>query len=337
MKPTNAIANSQNQNVKFSTAITSSGMQAMIAKAVPDARAAARLTGTLISIVNSSEKLQKCDYTTIVTAALRGEGEGLILGHGYYVVPYGNVAQYQRSYKGYIALAMSTGYYADIDCVDVREGELTGLDPRKCKPSIDFSKYGSFEEREKHKVIGYYAYFELKDGMFRYEYWNIDKILRHADKYAPAFKLDTYRKLMDGKLSPDEISKLRNGSPWYDIGGGQEDMMKKTVLRRLLNSGYAPLSNEVRLKMEDENEGSGDDAPIIRVDEKTGEYIESTGVVVDEQPLAENNAAEKPAEAPVSEDAPKRKRTRQTAENAVSATETANDAAQKDFTQGFFG
>ena len=110
----------------FSMAVTSPSVQSMIMKSLRNEKAAARLTSTLISAVSASEQLKACDAGTIVASALRGEGMGLIYGHGYYVVPYGSVASFILSYKGYIQLAMSTGFYEDIDVTDVREGEIEG-------------------------------------------------------------------------------------------------------------------------------------------------------------------------------------------------------------------
>lgn len=147
----------------FSMAITAPNTQQMISRALKNDKMAARFTSTLIGAVSASEALKACDPGTIIAAGLRGEGMGLIYGHGYYIVPYGSVATYLMSYKGYIQLAMSTGYYADIDCVEVREGELEGRSRRTGKPVINLAKYDTDEERESHKVIGYYAYFELKD------------------------------------------------------------------------------------------------------------------------------------------------------------------------------
>lgn len=73
----------------FSNAITSNAMQGLIQKSLKDDKVAARFTSTLISAVNASEQLKMCDPGTIVAAALRGEGMGLTLGMGYYLVPYG--------------------------------------------------------------------------------------------------------------------------------------------------------------------------------------------------------------------------------------------------------
>lgn len=238
------------QSGEFEQAILSAAMRNMIAKSMPDEKARARFTANLISIVSQSEKLQECKPATIIAAALRGEGMGLIINHGYYVVPYKETANFQISYKGYAQLAMETGKYADIDCIDVREGEYAGRDPRTGKQRVDFSTYETEAEREQHPIVGYYAYFELKSGMFRGEYWSIEKCIKHAEQYSQAFKAETFYKLQNGEpLTKEEQWATRNGSPWYDLRGGFERMCKKTVLKSLLNSGYAPLSNEVRVAM----------------------------------------------------------------------------------------
>ncbi len=264
---------------------------------------------------------------------------GLIYGHGYYIVPYGSVATYLMSYKGYIQLAMSTGYYADIDCVEVREGELEGRSRRTGKPVINLAKYDTDEERESHKVIGYYAYFELKDGTFRYEYWSMDKLLKHADRYSPAFKLDKYNALINGELDAKEQTKLLNGTPWYDVNGGQDKMCRKTMMRQLLNSGYAPLSNEVRSYF---NEDSDDTVVATGDGAETEPVIPTTGhVVEDDTPAAEHETADTSPTAPPestaepkegNDTAPTRKRAQSAAEGK---TETKAEA--KDYSAGFFG
>lgn len=319
----------------FSMAITAPSAQQMISRALKNDKMAARFTSTLIGAVSASEALKACDPGTIIAAGLRGEGMGLIYGHGYYIVPYGSVATYLMSYKGYIQLAMSTGYYADIDCVEVREGELEGRSRRTGKPVINLAKYETDEERESHKVIGYYAYFELKDGTFRYDFWGMDKLLRHADRYSPAFKLEKYNALINGELDAKEQAKLLNGTPWYDVNGGQDKMCRKTMIRQLLNSGYAPLSNEVRSYF---NEDS-DDAVVAAGDgTETEPVIPATGhVVEDEPPAAEpETPSASPTAATGSAAEPKegndtplaRKRAQGTAEGKTEA---------KDYSAGFFG
>lgn len=280
MKATNSFAPAAKSNTpSFSMAITAPSMQQLMMKSLRNERSVARLTSTLISAVNASKQLKACEPSTIVAAALRGEGMGLIYGHGYYVVPYGTTATYLLSYKGYIQLAMSTGFYADIDCVEIREGEIEGRDRRTGKPIVNLAKYESDEERQSKPIIGYYGYFELSNSIFRFEYWPMDKILRHADRYSKAFSYEKFKAMQSGEMNPKDVEDLLNGSPWYDPNGGQDKMCRKTVLRSLLNSGYAPLSSEVKtVFVEDarsEDEGMIPDMPMP---ERT---VASTGEVVD--------------------------------------------------------
>lgn len=284
MKASNSFTGQRPEKKTFSLAITSNTMQNLMLRSLGDSKAVSRLTSTLISAVSASEQLRNCEAATIVAAALRGEGMGLIYGHGYYLVPYGQVCTFLTSYKGYIQLAIASGQYADLDCVDVRKGELAGRDRRTGKPIIDLSVYETDEEREKQPIIGYYAYFELKDGTFRYEYWSLDKLLKHADRYSQAFSLMKYKQLINGELNETDTRKCLNGTPWYDVNGGQDRMCRKTVLKQLLNSGYAPLSAEVRSLLN--AEGNTDDTGVIiaadgkeeapiPVDTETGEVLDS--------------------------------------------------------------
>ena len=260
----------------------------MIRKATPDAQSAARLTGSLISLVASNTELQKCNPASIVAAALRGEGLGLMLGFGYYVVPYAGTASFQIGYKGLIAMAMSGGDVADMDCVEVREGEYIGRNRRTKRPEFNFSLYETELEAEQHPVIGYYAYIEKKDGFFRSEYMSVSAILDHAEQYSKTFDRAKYRQLVSGEISPEEAERLRKKSPWYSA---TETMMKKTVIRRLLNSGYVQLRTicYIRSVMDSEDAEIRDAEAIasfdmIDVDPGTGEILSQTTQVAAEAP-----------------------------------------------------
>ena len=285
MKATNSFAaQPQRDKPTFSMAITAPSMQQLMMKSLRNERAVARLTSTLISAVNASEQLRACEPSTIVAAALRGEGMGLIYGHGYYVVPYGTTATYIPSYKGYIQLAMSSGFYADIDCMEIREGEIEGRSRRTGKPIVNLAKYESDEERQSKPIIGYYGYYELKDGTFRFEYWPMDRLLRHADRYSNAFSYEKFKAMQSGEMNPKDVEKLLNGSPWYDPNGGQDKMCRKTILRQLLNSGYAPLSPEVKTQLMEESSAEDEGMiPDMPMPERT---VASTGEVVNTAPAA---------------------------------------------------
>lgn len=308
LKATNAIVQRPGgglQKKKFSEIITANDVQGMLKRALCDPKTVARFTATMISVVSSSEKLKNCDANTVIASALQGEGKGLIYGIGYSVVPYGQIATFSISYKGMIQLCLSTGLYADIDCIDVREGERRGRDKRNGRPIVDMSVYETDEEREQHPIIGYKAYFELKDGFYREEYWTVGEILRHADHYAKPFSLDLYTRWQNGEvLNSDEQRTVTTGSPWYTA---TDKMMKKTVLRSLLNSGYAPMSPEVRSIISSVPEGGEGVIPDVDLPVVPPEQNESpidggaAEVVHPEAPIINGDAAkqEQPQEAAV--------------------------------------
>ncbi len=331
------------QKQTFSNAITSNAMQELIRKSLKDPKAVARFTSTLIQAVNSSDQLKECDPGSVVAAALRGEGMGLILNIHYHLVPFGRMCNFIISYKGYIALALATKQYHDIDCLDIREGEYMGRDSRTGKPNFDFNVYSTDEEREAAQVIGYYAYFELKDGMFRPEFWSMNKLLFHADRYSQAFDLEKFKKFTSGEMTKEEEEKMRKSSPWNDIGYGQDKMCRKTVLRSLLNSGYAPLSNEIRYAMESDSEdGVIPDMPIINVDKTTGEVV---GTATEAPAIGAASDDDFFDADDVSEELNRRNETKQEtahpaepAKRRKAATESKAEAVDTSYTDdGFFG
>lgn len=300
-RATNAIVqtngNGLQQNQKFSDFITGKNAQALIAKAVPDAASKARFVGSIVSAVSTSPALQECAPASILAAGLRGEGEGLILGIGYYIVPYKPNAVFIRSYKGYIQLALAGGDVADMDCIEVREGEYKGRNKRTKRPEFDFSIYETDEEAEKHPVIGYYAYCEKKDGYFRGEYMSLSAVMEHAEKYASKnFNKKKYLKLISGEMPKEEADRLMESSAYYK---SPDAMFKKTVLRKLLNSGYVTLASSTRLNAamveDDENDavaealGSFD---VVSVDPDTGELKSESVQAAPEPPVSDAPGAE---------------------------------------------
>lgn len=265
---------------KFSVAIQGNALQTMIRNATKDERVAARLTGDLISLVATNEELQKCAPASIVAAALQGVGLGLSLSlQQYYVVPYSGTARCQVGYKGLLAMALNSGEVEDIDVREVREGECIGRDRRTGRPNIDFSVYSSDAEAEQHPIVGYYAYADM-GKRFRSEYMSVSAILDHAEQYSKTFDRAKYRQLISGDLSPEDAEKLKKKSPWYS---STDAMMKKTVLRRLLNSGFVPLTilgtiNAI-LAEEDEREKDAEaiaSFDVVSVDPNTGEITEQS-------------------------------------------------------------
>lgn len=208
---------------------------------VVGAKNATRFISSVVSAVQTNPSLAECTNKSILSAALLGEALNLSpspqLGQ-FYMVPYkkkdkqGNVisvdAQFQMGAKGYKQLAMRTGQYLDIDVIYVRQGEYLGRDKFTGKQRFEFIEDDSV--REELPIVGYLAYFELLNGFRKQIYWTKEKMEKHADTYSQAFSLDSYKKLIEGKIPQKEMWKY--SSYWYK---SFDDMAEKTMIRQLIS------------------------------------------------------------------------------------------------------
>lgn len=142
---------------------------------------AAHFLTSLISLVDSSPDLQKCNPMTIIASAMKAATLELPIDKnlGYaWIVPYKNVATFQIGYKGYIQLALRTGLYRSINVIEVYEGELRKWNRLTEELDIDEGA------RKSEHVIGYAGYFELTNGFIKRVYWSKEDIERHRKKFA---------------------------------------------------------------------------------------------------------------------------------------------------------
>jgi recombination protein RecT len=184
----------QAQRPKFSAMISTSGYQKMINNTLRDPKRAQRFVASITSAVATNPALQECDPATILSGALLGESLGLSpspqLGQ-YYLVPFNNTrkgckdAQFQMGYKGYVQLALRSGYYKRLNVMAVKDGELIGWDP--LTEEIQLSLMQDELEREKAPSIGYVAMFEYQNGFRKTMYWSRDKMEAHALRYSKGY------------------------------------------------------------------------------------------------------------------------------------------------------
>ena len=339
MKAANSLAPAKKERQTFSVAIRGDALQNLIKASVSSSADAARLTGTLISAVAANRQLQNCNPASIVAAALRGEGMKLTYGQDYHLVPYGDKCTYIVGYKGLLHLLIATGEVADTNCIPVREGEYKGRNRRPKRPEFDFSVYDTPEEEEGHPILGWYFYVEMRNGYTASEYMRIGDILNHASRYSQTFDLETYVKLQRDEFTPQEAEKIREKSPWY---GNFDTMAAKTVIRKLLNSGFVPLANsaEIRRALDEDGEsGEGDlisaeilngvNGDVIVVDESTGEVVSDTEPAESEDnaPTTDEISDAVPARAK----AEKARRGRKPAKSASPDVETEEDTINSFF------
>ena len=203
-----------------------------------------RFITSILSAVSTNPALQECEHSSIISAAFLGEALKLSpspqLGQ-YYMVPFNKtiknadgssyqikIAQFQLGYKGYIQLAIRSGYYKKINVLAVKEGELVRFDP--LTEDIEINLIEDDEIREKTETVGYYAMFEYMNGFRKAIYWSKKKMLIHADKYSMAFNKEKYQKMLDGQIPQKDMWKY--SSFWYKDFDG---MAYKTMLRQLIS------------------------------------------------------------------------------------------------------
>lgn len=246
------------QKPKFSVAITTKGYQNLINNTLGDPDRAKRFIAAITSAVAVNPVLQDCEAGTILAGALLGESLNLSpspqLGQ-YYLVPFKSKAKIDKStgqviepectkatfvlgYKGYIQLALRSGAYADLDVIEIREGEYKGKNQNTGKPQFCFVE--DDDEREKLPVIGYMAYFEYLNGFRKVIYWSKSKMMSHADQYSPAYSASAHQKILDGEIADKDMWKY--SSFWYKDFDG---MAKKTLLRQLI-SKWGIMSTEMQ-------------------------------------------------------------------------------------------
>ena len=120
---------------------------------------------SIVAVANSNTLLQKAEPQSIMNAAVVAATLDLPINPNLgfaYVVPYGNQAQFQMGWRGFVQLAMRSGQYKTINVNEIYEGEI--------KKSNRFTAEYEFGERSSDKIVGYMAYLSLINGFEKFLY-----------------------------------------------------------------------------------------------------------------------------------------------------------------------
>lgn len=252
MKVTNTLVPQQQEEEKltFSSYVAQENILSMVKSSIGEAEYQQFIT-SIVSSVSTNNDLAKCLYPSILSAAMVGKALNLspspVCGQ-YFMIPFKNnkmsevykrdiyEAQFVIGYKGYLQLAYRTGVYKKINAVPIKEGEFISWDPIEEK--LTYKIIEDDVEREEAKTVGYYAYYEYISGTRKDLYWSKEKMLRHADKYSPAFSMNaTHGRHPKVSFADYEAGKYpkkdewKYSSYWYQ---NFDDMARKTMLRQLI-------------------------------------------------------------------------------------------------------
>lgn len=274
----------QDQSMKLSVYLQNDAVKKQINQVV-GGKNGARFISSVVSAVQSTPALQECTSPSIVNAALLGEALNLSpspqLGQ-FYMVPFDNKkkgckeAQFQLGYKGYIQLAIRSGYYKKLNVLAIKEGELVRYDPLDEEVEVNLIEDDIL--REEAPTMGYFAMFEYENGFRKTLYWSKKKMLAHAEKYSFAFYKNGGAKSLElleqGKIPEKDMWKY--SSFWFKDFDG---MALKTMLRQLI-SKWGIMSIDLQNAIDK-------DMAVIHEDGKT-DYVdavkaEDDGVVSDQE------------------------------------------------------
>lgn len=214
---------------------------------------------SLMELFSSDEKLMQCKPTDLMAEALKAASLHLPLNKQLgqcYILPFKikgvMVPTLVIGVRGYLQLAMRTNKYANINADVVYGGELKAYD--KVRGKLDLTG-----QRTSNVPVGYFAYFEMKDGFSKLFYMSLEDVCAYAKQYSPALKFNqnvTAKSLKEIALKQAGFS-AGDGVGWL---ANFESMAIKTVLRQLL-------SKWGELSIENKNILDFDEAPCIAAEE----------------------------------------------------------------------
>lgn len=250
MEVKNSLVKTQKQT--FSAFLSTDAMKKKINEMVGGEKGQQFITA-IISAVSTNPQLAECDHSTILSAALVGQALNLSpspqLGQ-YYMVPFNDnkrgckVAQFQIGYKGYIQLAIRSGYYKKLNVLAIKEGELVKYDA--LNEDIEVKLIENEEEREKAPTIGYYAMFEYLNGFRKTLYWTKKHMEAHAEKYSMGYKAHKgytfWEKDFDGMAYKTMLRQLI--SKWGIMSVDMQKAMESDMAEIKEDGTYEYVDNE---------------------------------------------------------------------------------------------
>jgi len=173
---------------------------------------------SIISVVSQSEMLKKAKPESVYLAAMTAATLDLPINPNLwfaYILPYGDVAQFQMWYKWFIQLAQRSWQFQTISASAVYKWQLIEENP------LTWYVF-DWKKKDSDEIIWYASYFKLLNWFEKVFYMTKEELEEHGKKFSKSY--------------------------WTATGLWKKDfdaMATKTVLK-LLISKYAPLSVEMQ-------------------------------------------------------------------------------------------
>lgn len=249
---------------------------------------------SIINVVSQNNQLKQCSANSIMSSALVAASYDLPIDSNLgfsALVPYklkdvGYQAQFQIMYKGFIQLAIRSGYYRRMNYAVVYADELVSYNPvyGDIEFAKDFSNLKDRKSGDREKIVGYFAWFELNTGYRQELYMTVEDVENHAAKYSQAYRYDKNYHKKNSKWTTD-----------FDA------MALKTVIKLLL-SKWGILSVEMQRALEDDQKifdenGNAEytdnpSGPAQDIDEPIDVFSEDVQDVPEEQEAPEETSEE---------------------------------------------
>lgn len=201
---------------------------------------------SVLQLVANDKNLAAVDPISVYNAAAVAATLDLPINNSLgfaWIVPYKGKAQFQIGAKGYVQLAQRSGQYSRMNVVEAYENQFTGYNALTEDLEADFNKI------PEGKVVGYCAFFRLINGFEKLVYWNMEKVIAHAQRHSKSYGKDN--------------------STWSTDFNA---MAKKTVLKNTLAPwGIMSIQMQLAVKV--------DQAVITNSDDNTidVDYVDGTG------------------------------------------------------------
>lgn len=174
--------------------------------------------------IERDARLMKCDQFAVAKVAVEIANFGLLVDNGEgNIIYYNGKPQLQIGYRGIIKLALRSGEYSDLGSTVVRDGDSKNelMDKIKVKSNYVYTKENT--SNYDAPIIGYYAFFELKNGFVKDLFMNIEELEAHASKYSSSWNKENKN---FGHIEKDRVFEI-------------------TVIKQLLGK-YGPKSVEMK-------------------------------------------------------------------------------------------